>query len=172
MLQRPRLLLSPWRDAGDERVRVIRDGQTLQPLGGVRWQRRRYFWQPRGVLAVYETDDAALLMTLRPSRVTRGVWCVDDCDGNALGRLRHGDLLDPWGEPFARRHALGEASWVVRELDGMEYATCTGRGDADDEIAFPSESVTNPFLRMIVFGSLLLLRPEPTPAVDVAGRGR
>ena len=169
MLDRALLILGAWQPDpadGAVRIRPIRDEATGETLGLVRrakigkktWWR---FWSLPTPLEVCETDDRALMMSIRPSRVANGVWLVRDCDGNDIGRLRGQDLLDPWGQPFARRDLDADGAWSLREFDGRAYATCAPTSSGDDALVFVDAELTNPFLRMLVVASFLLLRPRP-----------
>jgi hypothetical protein len=170
MLTRPTLRVGPWQyDATDQRtpnVRFVRDPSTGAILGLVRAarnERRRWWplWSTPLALEVCETDDRALVMSLRPSRYSKGTWLVLDCDGNEVGKIRGDEILDPWRHPFARRVCDSQGAWSLRELDGRGYATCSPAPDGEDAIEFLEPLLTNPFLRMLVIGSFLLLRPRP-----------
>ncbi|MEI7683591.1 MAG: hypothetical protein WCL32_01085 [Planctomycetota bacterium] len=166
MVERPRLCFGPWREIVcnglASPVRVIRDLNADLAIGQVRpsaaatqpWWR---FWSPLHGLEVCETDDLALLLTLRPSRLSKGLWILRDCDDNEVGKLRGDELLDPWSQPFARRFALGGDAWQMRELDGRAYATWSMSPEGDI-LAFHDQELTNPFVRMLVLGSFLLMR--------------
>jgi hypothetical protein len=164
MLTRPRLVIGPWQSLADEkRARLVSDASTGVALGLVRapsapqkWWR---VWSTPVALEICETDDRALVMSVRPSLFSKGVWLVRDCDDNEVGRLRDNDVLDPWGNPFARRVCDGSGRWALRELDGRGYATCAPAANGADAIDFLEPALTNPFLRMLVIGSFLLLRP-------------
>jgi hypothetical protein len=163
MLTRARLMVGSWQtDAtGEGRVRYIRDpgGAALGMVRACAEDRRPWwrFWSAPSGLEVFETDDHALVMSLRPSRIAKSTWLVLDCDGNEVGRLRGEEILDPWNTPFARRAVDDAGTWALRESDGRDYATCATGGDSD-EIVFLEPALTNPFLRMLVIGSFLLLR--------------
>jgi hypothetical protein len=168
MLTRPTLRIGPWqRDATDPRasnVRLVRDPATGAELGLVRSTRalRRPWWpwlSTANALEICETDDRALVMSMRPSPFSKGTWLVLDCDSNEVGKLRDDELLDPWRHPFARRACDSQGMWSLRELDGRGYATCSPAPDGEDVIEFLEPLLTNPFLRMLVIGSFLLLRP-------------
>jgi hypothetical protein len=167
MLTRRRLMVGPWQPdvaEGARRVRPVRDSATGAALGVVRWapvERKRWwhFWSSATALEICETDDRALVMSVRPSRISKGAWVVLDCDGNEVGKLRGDDVLDPWGNAFARRACDSSGTWTLRELDGRGYATCSMAPGGDDAIDFLEPALTNPFLRMLVIGSFLLLRP-------------
>ncbi len=170
MLDRSRLALGPWQtDPGEALavgVRPVRDDATGEPLGVVRFALEKKswwrFWSSPAGLEISETDDRALMMTVRPSRVAKGVWLVRDCDGNDVGKLRGSEVLDPWSRPFAARTLDAAGAWTLRELDGRAYANCTPTPSGDDIVTFLDVELTNPFLRMLVLGSFLLLRPRPT----------
>jgi hypothetical protein len=167
MLTRPSLCVGPWQTDGKRPVRLVRDPATNAALGLVRMVRPQQwwrFWSAAAALEVCETDDHSLVMSVRPSRISKGIWLVFDCDGNEIGKLRDNEILDPWTNAFARRERDAAGTWALHELAGRGYATCATDSACEDCIAFLEPVLTNPFLRMLVIGSFLLLRPQPTVA--------
>ena len=60
---------------------------------------------------------------------------------------------------FANRHVDADGRWRLQEVGGRLYASGTTANAGDDTIDFAEPQVSNPFLRMLVFASFLLLRP-------------
>jgi hypothetical protein len=165
MIEHSCLSIGPWSSEGDAPpVRTVRAADTLEMLGIVRASRGqsrlwRRLWSSTEGLELCETADLALVMSIHPSRISRGVWIVRECDQNEVGRLRGDDLLDPWNQPFAFRQVDADGHWRLQEVGGRLYASGTALIAADDTIAFADPQISNPFLRMLVFASFLLLRP-------------
>src|SRR5438046_2760058 len=97
MLTRTKLQIGPWQfdpvDEGAARIRPVRDPVTGAVLGMVRFlraERRPWwsFWRSAAALEICETEDRAVVMSMRSSRIKKGTWLVLDCDGNEVGKLR------------------------------------------------------------------------------------
>jgi hypothetical protein len=172
MLERPELRIGPWQRtlAGDASAAPRPWRRPLLPideetsLGAVRfaaeWPPRRRLWRPRPALEVVETPDHALLFTLRRSWLFPSTWSLYDAEGSFVGQMLAEALLDPHGQRFAVQRFEAPATWVLAETTGREYARLERHG-ALERLLFTDSRLTNPFLRMLVLGSFLLLHPHP-----------
>jgi hypothetical protein len=172
MLERPEVRIGPWRAALASQVdrahrswsRSIRVPEDDTDLGAVRfagdWPPRRRWWPRRPALEVVETLDQALLLTLRRSWLFPTTWSLYDAEGSFVGNLLADALLDPHGRRFAVRRHQAPSTWVLLENTGREYARLESHEDGE-RLLFTDSRLTNPFLRMLVLGSFLLLHPSP-----------
>jgi hypothetical protein len=165
MLEHAALLIHAWTHKplpdGPAWVRPITDS-TGFPLGFLRFDGEPnaswFAWLRKVRLDVFETDDASHLMTLTRRWGILSSWDVEDADLRYVGTVypktlvssenqhlgyidrENGRILDPMGRVLAR---FGKkAAGVV-------------------EIAFMPEGSSNPFLRMMMLGSVLTLEPAP-----------
>jgi hypothetical protein len=159
MLERTDLHIGPWMPAAEPGrwQRMVHDGAGTSPLGAVRTSDRFWGWQR--CIEVFETEDDALVLSLA-SAWFGPAWHVRDSEGNHVGSLLPDALLDPAGRRFAERVADGPERWRLREPTGREYATLE-RAAEGLTLRFTDVRLTNPFLRMMVLGSFLLLDPMP-----------
>ena len=165
MLEHSPLLIHPWTRQpladGPAWVRSIGDTAGLA-LGFLHFDGEPddswFRWLRKVRLDLFETDDASHLMTLTRFWGILSSWDVEDADlrhvgtiypktlvsseNQRLGQVDRGDgrILDPLGAPLAR-FSKKEAGIV--------------------EVAFDSEMPANPFLRMMILGSILTLEPMP-----------
>jgi hypothetical protein len=136
-------------DATNRQLGVIRYASPWPPT-----------WWRRPTLEVLETSDDALLLTVRRGWLRRN-WALRDADGQYVGTLLADALVDPFGLVFARRSSESTGEWRLQETTGREYARMSRDGDGSETLRFSDEKLTNPFLRMLVLGSFLLLQPAP-----------
>ena len=100
-------------------------------------------------------------MSLHRSWLFRGSWSVHDAEGSLVGNLHEDALLDPWRRRFAVRRPCPPAGWTLAEISGCAYARLEAEANGRERLAFTDARLTNPFLRMLVLGSFLLLHPTP-----------
>ena len=169
MLERTELRIAPWTPAAEPNrwQRTIHDGDPARPLGRIR-SRERWIRFLRKI-EVFETDDDALVLSLAPAWFGPA-WHVRDSEGHYVGTLLPDALLDPAGFRFAERIAEPPDRWRLREPAGREYATLGRAPDGVEILRFTDERLTNPFLRMMVLGSFLLLDPLPRSSRQAGGR--
>jgi hypothetical protein len=139
-------------------VRAITD-DMLRPLGFVRLQRSSsswLFWLRRTRLDVFETDDAAHLMSVSRSWTMLRVWDVHDAEDRHIGRIYPKALI-------------GDAGQILGSLEANESADSTGsltaairRTPDAVEIRFAASPDMNPFLRMLILGAILIRDPAPS----------
>ncbi len=175
MLEQAGLRLYPWKVAdndippggtmspepnvlgdGIRRIATLRDNQLV---GFARWHRARWPWWLAWLagqeVQIFETEDASLVQTLhRPWGLWRG-WEVLDAEDRTVGFLYRGFLVDAYGQRLGRMVAPGPATpgqIVGQQQD--QLASWLAQADGSLELTFGHE--TNPFLRMIVLGAVLL----------------
>jgi hypothetical protein len=169
MLERTQLRLAPWASAAEPGrwLRAIQDGDGSRALGVVRTRDRRL--RQFRKIEVFETDDEALVLSLAPAWFG-SAWHVRDSEGNFVGTLSPHALLDPAGHAFAERAQDPPDRWRLREPTGREYASLVRAADGILTLHFTDVRLTNPFLRMMVLGSFLLLDPMPRSSRQSSGR--
>jgi hypothetical protein len=158
MLERPALLLRPWRPDGDGRERLdVVDPATGAALGVARrvagrpaWLR---WWAPPAV-SVHESDDEPLLLTLRPG--WGGRWVVHDADGHPVGAVAGARLLDRVGHALARVRRQGDET-VYADAHGRELAR--GAVDGGVRLTF-ADGPGSPFVRMLLVAAALVHHAE------------
>jgi hypothetical protein len=172
MLERPELRIGSWQRTPPRDIgvpprpwsRALRALDDESALGGVRfaaeWPPRRRWWPARPALEIVEAPDQALLFTLRRSWLFPSTWSLYDAEGSFVGQLVADALLDPHGQRFAVHRFEPPATWVLAETTGREYARLESEG-VEERLLFTDARLTNPFLRMLVLGSFLLLHPHP-----------
>jgi len=168
MLECPLLLVHPWvqKTLGRgalEWMRLIR-GETGQSLGFVRLEGQpnlSWFAMLRKVrLDVFETEDASHLMTLTRRWGVLGSWVVDDAEERHVGNIYPKTIVssenvhlgyvdrEPSGGRILDMHGRAMARFVRKETGVLE-------------VAFTAELPANPFLRMLVLGSILTTEGIP-----------
>ena len=166
MLEHSLLLLQGWSRAdGSPTVwtRPITDAAGRR-LGFVRLEGDPlafwFSWLRKVRLEVYETDDASHLLTLtRAWGVLRG-WDVHDAEKRHVGRIYPKTIMT--GERVRLGFLDFESAAQGRVLDptGQVLAKHARKGAAL-EVTFTPLASGNPFLRMLILGSILTLDPEP-----------
>ncbi len=165
MLENSPLLIHPWTHKplpdGPAWIRPITDKSGLT-LGFLRFDgapRRSWFaWLRKVRLEVFETDDASHLMTLTRQWGIASSWDVEDAELHHVGTIYSKTLVS------SENQHLG---YVDREngriLDpmGRILARCSNQGVGVMEIAFTPDARTNPFLCMLMLGSVLTMAPIP-----------
>lgn len=170
MLEHPRLLLQPWitdSPSGRRRRNIqLVAGHEQVGFAEEPGSSRHWFWLPRPILEVYETDDASLLMRVRRSWGWSPCYEVLDADD-----IRRG-LFEPHlpgqrppllgggvsGAVLAMRlspHPIGSAasSWWV-PLNELATVTLIPEGTL---LEFAASVQRNPFTKMVVLAAALAL---------------
>jgi hypothetical protein len=168
MLERTHLRLAPWAPAAEAGrwQRAIQEVDGSRALGVIRTRERRL--RVLRKIEVFETDDEALVLSLAPAWFG-SAWHVRDSEGNYVGTLLPDALLDPAGFRFAELAHEPPDRWRLCEPTGREYATLARAADGVRTLRFTDERLTNPFLRMMVLGSFLLLEPTPRSSRQANG---
>jgi hypothetical protein len=136
---------------------------TSQPVGFVRLQGgTSWFGWLRSVrLEVYETEDASHLMSVVRSLGLLRIWTVYDAEGRRVGSVTPRRLLDSEGERRGEMIYVDRREGEIIDLDRHVLARFTRKSGAALEVTFTADAAINPFLRMLVLGSILALEPGP-----------
>jgi hypothetical protein len=125
-----------------------------QALGFACRRHGAWSWLVRRVVEVYETEDASLLLTLRP-RWWRRAWDVVDAENRVRGGVYRAWLLDDAEQSLALVQLLAQGREArFMHPSGRDLGTCTKSGD-NVHLRFAGE--LDPFTRMILLGAALLL---------------
>jgi hypothetical protein len=161
MLEHTILFLQPWSRASGAAPwqRRVTDS-AAKPLGFVRSVapvRGSWFsWLRRTRLEVYETEDASHLMTLVRAWSLGATWITYDADALFVGTVHPRSLIASDGVCLGER--LGNsASGQIVAPDGVEWLTYQQHADTTVELRFAKPAMANPFLRMVLLGSVLML---------------
>jgi hypothetical protein len=165
MLESARLLLLPWsRSAEAGFARPIVDPATQAPRGRVRCLGRRgswLAWFKAYRLEVLETEDDSLLFTLvRPWGLLR-IWDVYDADDTRVGSFYPPVLLDAEGQRRGYLQAEHGRQGAILGVAGQRLADFEIDTSQSLVVNFAANLDANPFLRMLILGSVLTLQPPP-----------
>lgn len=167
MLETRGLIIEPWlRFPGNEEwrhaapagawVRAIADAASGQRLGFACWQHTGSgpfaSWFGRRQIAVFETDDASLTLTLRRG-FWRG-WEIFDAEERPLGHVQRGAVLGTSGECLASVHN-GVDPGAFRNRAGEELARFSRRDLNGWLLTFLDPPQENPFGRMALLAAVL-----------------
>lgn len=168
MLEHSTLLVHPWTrttlaDGADAWIRPISDAAS-RPLGFVRLQYAPLswlFWVRKLRLDVFETEDASHLLSVTRSWTMLSIWDVRDAEDRDVGRIYPKSLVASEGQAlgYLERDRVGQG----RILDPEGHALVRfGHNNAGNlELTFAAESGANPFVRMMMLGTILTLDPKP-----------
>jgi hypothetical protein len=163
MLEHSTLLIHDWTqsvlpDGEAAWIRVITAADGAR-LGFARYAgelRRTWFsWLRTRRLDVYETDDAAHLMSLVRSWTA---WEVDDADHRHVGTIYVRTIVSSDGDLLGYIDHATEEQGRILDHEGhvlMQYQQL----DTSTELTFGTPA--NPFLRMILLGCILVMNVEP-----------
>jgi hypothetical protein len=112
-------------------------------------------------LEVYETEDASHLMSLVRSWGMLQVWEVYDAEERRVGSLYSSNLVDAEGERRGYVDLQARGRGRIFDRESRELAALRWPTPGMLELAFPAEANPNPFLRMLILGSVLTLDPLP-----------
>ena len=151
MLEQQSLILLPWQDGPDARAWIVEPG-TSAPLGFVRRQRPSGWlrWLRRSFLAIHESEDEPLLMTLHSRLGPWPTWLVRDADDHHVGRICGRRLLDGLDHPVAELDSMGryrnreqqDLAVTVREEEGVRLTFLMPDG--------------SPFVKMVILAAALV----------------
>ena len=163
MLEHSTLLVHGWRcaDASALWTRAITDAFG-QPLGFVRFEGDLagswFSWLRKVRLDVRETEDASHLMTVARAWGVLRAWDVHDADDHHVGIIAAKTLVTP---EHQRLGFLDFSAEHGRILDpGGQMIGKHVRKESNVEVTFMPQSA-NPFLRMLMLGSILTLDAVP-----------
>lgn len=169
MLEHSPLLLHAWTqkanpDGGRAWIRPITDA-VGQPLGFVRFDGAPKTpwgsWLGKIRLDVFETDDAAHLMTLTRSWGVLGSWDVEDAEARQVGNLYTKTIVTSVNVPLGYLDCATGGQGRILGLQGGVLARFVRKDPGVLEVTFTPEPSVNPFVRMLVLGSILTVEPRP-----------
>jgi hypothetical protein len=161
MLEHPTIFLQQWTRASfaSPWQRRVTD-MTAKPLGFVRcilptkgaW----FSWLRRTRLEVYETEDASHLLTLARAWSLGPTWITYDADAVFIGSVHPHKIIASDGNLLGNheRTPTGGRSVAPTGIEWMRYQRAD---DATVEIHFMKHAMANPFLRMLLLSSVLML---------------
>src|ERR1700726_1849233 len=157
MLEHPSLLLLPWDARDDQRAWII-DAHSSASLGFARRRRQTGLlaWlslRRGGDLAIHESEDEPLLLTIWPRLGPWTTWLVRDADARLVGQIRGKRLYDGVREPLAllpvdSQSGRGLYLGVIRE----ELAVTT-REEGGVRLTFLAGERSSPFVKMVLLAA-------------------
>ena len=162
MLEHSSLLVHDWFCEAPTCTRSITD-MAGQPLGYVRLEAVEdatwFSWLRKVRLDVYETEDASHLMSLTRSWVALRAWDVYDAEDRHVGSIHPKTLMT------AERVRVGlldlESGDQGRINDPSGQTLAEYRKKSGDALEVTLTGPPDPFLRMLILGSILTLDPAP-----------
>ena len=120
-----------------------------------------FSWLRKARLDVFETEDASHLMSLTRAWGVLRAWDVHDAEERHVGRINPKTMMT--GERVRLGFLDFESADQGRILDQTGQVLAQyGRKGALVEVTFTPGSSANPFLRMLILGSILTLEPAPS----------
>ncbi len=168
MLESSRLSIGPWTLAGGDPAgrrrglfleRAIRDPTEGKVLGFVSWRRGLFWWLVRKKMAVYETEDASLVLTLWGPGWFRRAWEVLDAENRLRAMVFRTWLLDGDGQPLALLNVPGSGDRIQFMGPGGKELGYLQKGKEQDMILHFAKEL-DPFTRMALLGAALALGGE------------
>jgi hypothetical protein len=168
MLELDTLMIHAWTrsaqpDGAAAWIRRIADAAG-RPLGFARFDSlfadSWFFWRRKTRIDVFETEDAAHLLSLTRSWAFRSVWDLHDAEDRLVGYVYPKSLVAT--EVGLLGFVDAEASDGGRVLDhaGLVLATFGKQGN-QVQVTFTPDRDPNPFLRMLILGCVLARDPKP-----------
>jgi hypothetical protein len=114
-------------------------------------------WCGRALLAVYESEDEPLLCTMRQGWGLSSTWELRDADGHTVGRIGRTSIQGPMNRyliPVSRASIPGTD---FLDLQGRKLAALVRQRDGR-LLSFAVECKGDPFARMLVLGSALVMK--------------
>ena len=169
MLENTTLLLLPWMhvpDAGDGPAWIRRITEASgAPLGFVRLDgepRTSWLsWFRKIRLDVFETEDASHVMSLTRFWGVLSSWEIEDAESRHVGNLYAKTLVSSDNERLGYLEPQTFDQGRVLDPSGNVMACFAPKSETVVEVVFPTAAPANPFLRMLVLGSILTLMPTP-----------
>jgi hypothetical protein len=166
MLEHACLIVHAWTRAEDGSAWIRRVTDAVgAPLGFARSKGAMGPWWLGWLrplqLDVFETDDASHLMSLARSWALSRIWSVHDAEEIHVGTLYFKTLVS------SVRTFVGEINAESTErgqiVDGKRtsLANYWMRPGGSCELTFAAATMQNPFMRMLILGSVLTLDPPP-----------
>ncbi len=163
MLEHTCLIVHPWTPDAACWLRHVSD-QTGVLLGCVRHEgaeRGSWFsWLRKIKLDVFETEDASHLMALHRAWGMRRSWHVHDAEDLYVGTLHWGSLASSDGVTLGDLEGDSDSGQII-DSAGTTLASYRKNLDAAVAVTFAKDAMGNPFLRMLLLGSILVLEPAP-----------
>jgi hypothetical protein len=165
MLEHSPLLIHPWSHKpladGPAWVRPITDSAGLA-LGFLRLDGEPnaswFAWLRKVRLEVFETDDASHLMTLTRLWGISSSWDVEDAELRRVGTVYPKTLVSSENQ---RLGYIDRDDGRILDPMGRVLARFSRTGAGVVDVAFMAEAPGNPFLRMMMLGSILTAEPMP-----------
>ena len=155
MLERPALLIGPFRAGPHGRYRSVRDAVTQAVLGhAFRSGRFGLGWFTPRVESVHEEPDGSLLTVARAPRWL-GMSLVIDADENVVAVIRRRQIEWPDGRVMAEITHLGRGRGEFRAAAGVEWAHWLMQTDSV-LLSFHPRSAAEPLMKMAMLGTVLL----------------
>ena len=118
-------------------------------------------WFRKLRLEVFETDDASHLMTITRRWGILGNWLIQDSEEHHVGNLYARTIVTSEPAKIGLFELEATGNVCVHDRQSRVIARISRRSTSVHEIAFTSDMPANPFVRMLVFGSILTLAPSP-----------
>ncbi len=169
MLEQPLLLLRRWHAQVPGRSLVL-NPRSLAPLGFVcrcvpNGLLARLCWW-RSCLAVHESEDEPLLLTIEPALGLSPTWLVREAEGHVVGRIRGRSLVDIAGLPLAGLRATARSGVsVYQSPDGVDLAAVE-RDEEGVRLGFRPGTADNPFVRMVLLSAALVHHQDVLSATN------
>jgi len=168
MLEHAVLLVHAWNqeaiaEGGAAWIRRITDSVGT-PLGFVRFEGDPALswlsWLRKIRLDVFETDDASHLMTLTRLWGILRSWDVEDAEQRHVGNLYTKSIVSSDNVRLGYIDDDYSGPGRILDIHGQVLARFTSHESAI-KVTFTPNSMANPFLRMLILGSILALEPMP-----------
>jgi hypothetical protein len=158
MLEQPALLIRPWQGK-PRRAWIVEPGSATRlgfvcrrrPSGPLGW----LAWWRRSGLAVHESEDEPLLLTVQQTLFPWRSWLVRDADGRPVGRVRDHRLLDAFNQPLAELQ-MEEHSGASAYRDRERALAVTRQEEEGVRLTFQPGQRENPFVKMVLLAATLI----------------
>jgi hypothetical protein len=179
MLEHATLLFHDWTHAtlsDGERawIRPIRD-VSGHSVGFVRFvgdtQGSWFSWFHRARLDVYETDDAAHLLSLTRSWGMLRLWEVDDAEDRHVGSVYTKTIVSSEGDRLGYLDRETDEQGRILDSNGVVLLRF-GKSPDGLEVVFQAKATANPFVRMLMLGCVLALDAVPRGESGERQKGR
>jgi hypothetical protein len=169
MLEESTLIIEAWAHheiSAGKRVWIRRITSAAgRPLGFAQFagDPNRTWWSFfRNVrLDVFETEDASHLLSITRRWGILGNWLIRDSEENHVGNLYARTIVTSVPAKIGLFDLEADGNVCVHDMQSRVIARVLTRTLNVHEIAFTSDLPANPFVRMLVFGSILTLSSEP-----------
>jgi hypothetical protein len=160
MLEHPSLLLQSWDARDDQRAWII-DAHSSASLGFARPRRQAGLlaWlclRRRCYLAIHESEDEPLLLTIWPRLGPWTTWLVRDADARLVGHIRGKRLSDGVRQPLALLQTDSQAGRGLYLGVNREELAVTTREEAGVRLTFLAGERSSPFVKMVLLAAALV----------------